>query len=63
MESLNLLIHQIVIMFLYMAIGFVLYCAGKITKKGSGDIASLLVWLVIPVVLRKQVFPIPGREW
>lgn len=38
-------------MSLYMAVGFVLYKTGKITRTGSKEIASLLLYLVIPAVL------------
>ena len=41
-------------MFLYMLTGFGLYRWGKLTKKGSRGIASLLVNLVIPVVIVKS---------
>ena len=43
--------NQTLVMFLYMIAGFFLYKYGKITEKGSKEIASLLVWLVIPTVL------------
>lgn len=48
MEILGLLMGQIVTMFLYMAVGYWLFRIGKISQKGSGELAALLVWLVIP---------------
>lgn len=54
MEVTLLVIKQIVIMFLYMACGFLLFKGKKITKEGSASMANLLVWLIIPVVLVKS---------
>lgn len=47
----GIILNQIVIMFLYMLVGFGLYRWGKLTKEGSRDIAALLVNIVIPVVI------------
>lgn len=60
---LGLLVGQIITMFLYMAVGYWLFRIGKISQKGSGELASLLVWLVIPVVVIKSfcVEPTPER--
>ena len=54
MEILGLLMGQIVTMFLYMAVGYWLFRIGKISQNGSGELAALLVWLVIPVVVIKS---------
>lgn len=51
MEMLFPLIRQIGIMFVLMAIGFVLYRTKKITKKGSAEMGSVLLYLVIPTVI------------
>ena len=51
METVGLLTEQIAVMFLYMAGGWVLFRAGKISERGTADLAGLLVWLVIPVVV------------
>lgn len=58
-----LLLNQILVMFLYIAAGFALYRAGKITEAGSQAFASILVWLVIPVVMIRSfcVEPTPER--
>lgn len=57
-----LLIRQIIIMLFYMLIGLCLYKTGKITKQGSKDMASLLIWLIIPVVIIKSYCVIPNCE-
>ncbi len=62
MDSLNLLIHQILVMFLYVGAGYILFRSGKITKKGSEDIASLLLRLVVPVVIVKSYCVEPTKE-
>ena len=51
MEVAYIVFRQTVVMFLYMFAGYVLYNTGKLTVKGSKDIANMLVWLVIPVVI------------
>lgn len=51
METALIVFRQTVVMFLYMFAGYVLFRSGKITIKGSKDIASLLVYLVIPTVI------------
>lgn len=42
---------QTFVMCLYMLVGFTLFKTGKITTAGSKDLATLLLWLVIPSVL------------
>lgn len=51
METALIVFKQTVVMFLYMFAGFILFKTGKMTIKGSKDIASLLVYLVIPTVI------------
>ena len=51
METAYIVFRQTVVMFLYMFAGYVLFKTEKMTIKGSKDIATLLVWLVIPAVL------------
>lgn len=51
MEMTLIVFRQTLVMFLYMMVGFSLFKAGKLTVQGSRDIATLLLWLVIPVVL------------
>lgn len=62
MEVVSLLIGQIVIMFLYMIFGFVLFKGRKISKEGSANMATLLVWLIIPVVVVKSFCVVPTQE-
>lgn len=46
-----ILLKQIVIMFILMGMGFLLYKAKLISDQGSKDIGKLLLYLVIPVVV------------
>ena len=62
MEVVGLLVNQIIIMFLYMIFGFILFKGKKISKEGSANMASLLVWLIIPVVVVKSFCVEPTRE-
>ena len=62
MDIVKLLINQIIVMFLYMIFGFVLYKGKKISKEGSGNMATLLVWLIIPVVVVKSFCVEPTKE-
>lgn len=63
MEVTSLLIKQIITMVLYMAVGFILFKGKKITKEGSSNLATLLIWLIVPVVVVKSycVEPTPQR--
>ena len=51
MEMAWIVFRQTLVMFLYMLAGFALFKSGKLTARGSKDIASLLLWLIIPAVL------------
>lgn len=51
MEMALIVFRQTLVMFLYMLAGFALFKSGKLTARGSKDIASLLLWLIIPAVL------------
>lgn len=51
METALIVFRQTAVMFLYMFGGYLLFKTDKMTIKGSRDIASLLVWLVIPTVI------------
>lgn len=51
METAIIVFRQTVVMFIYMFAGYLLFRTGKMTVKGSRDIATLLVWLVIPAVI------------
>lgn len=62
MEVVTLLISQIIIMFLYMILGFVLFKGKKISKEGSASMATLLVWLIIPTVVIRSFCVEPTQE-
>ena len=62
MEIVSLLVNQIIVMCLYMLVGFILYKGKKITKEGSASMATLLVWLIIPVVVAKSFCVEPTVE-
>lgn len=46
-----IVLKQTLTMALYMAMGFLLFKGGKISKIGSKDLATLLLWLVVPAVI------------
>ena len=47
----QIILRQTVTMGLYMLMGFVLFRTGKLTREGSRCIASMLLWLILPVVI------------
>jgi len=51
MEAAQIAIKQTAVMFLYMLAGYSLFRTKKLTEKGSREIASLLVCMVIPAVI------------
>ena len=51
METALIIFRQTVVMFLYMFAGYLLFRYEKITVRGTRDIGSLLLWLVIPTVI------------
>ena len=48
MELSQIVLNQTLTMFLYMLLGYLLFKYEKVDTTGSGAIASLLLWLVIP---------------
>ena len=54
MATVFIVLRQIVIMFLYMAIGGLLFQKGLITKEGSKSLANLLLYVVLPCVVVKS---------
>lgn len=54
MELGFILLKQILIMFIFMAIGYVLFKKQKITTNGSKDIGTLLIYCVIPIIIIKS---------
>ena len=51
MEAATIVFKQIMTMFLFMLAGYVLVKSGKLSEQGSRDLASMLIWLVIPATL------------
>lgn len=51
MSNALIIFKQTVIMFLYMAAGFMLFRAKLITREGSASMANLLLTIIIPSVL------------
>lgn len=54
MATVFIVLRQIVIMFVYMAIGGLLFKKGLITKEGSKSLANLLLYVVLPCVVVKS---------
>lgn len=54
METAIILLRQIVTMFIYMAIGWILFKTKLVTKEGSRSLASLLLYVIIPCVIIKS---------
>lgn len=65
MELVLLTVRQLLVMLLYLLVGFVLYRCGVVTPAGSKDLAALLVKLVIPaVIVNSFCVPFsPERLW
>ena len=53
-EVFGVVLGQILLMFLYLIIGFVLHRVGLITKEGSKALAHLLLYCVLPCVVLKS---------
>lgn len=54
MNIVGLLFNQIVIMFILIGIGFIFYKIGFISNEGSKNIAKILLYLVVPIVIIKN---------
>ena len=50
----GVVLAQILLMFLYLIIGYVLYRTGLITQEGSKALAHLLLYCVLPCVVLKS---------
>lgn len=53
MDLVGILFRQIVIMFLLMFVGGVLFKTGKLTKQGSKDLGTVLIYVIMPCVIIK----------
>ena len=62
MDMAIIVIWQTVLMFLFMAIGFLLFKTKKITKEGSKTIANVLIYVVMPAVMIKSFCKMPTAE-
>lgn len=62
MEMAIIVIWQTVVMFLFMAIGFLLFKTKKITQEGSKTMANILVYAVLPAVIIKSFCKAPTAE-
>lgn len=51
MSTVSILLRQLITMFFYMAIGYVLFKGKLITKTGSKELGSLLLWVILPCVI------------
>ena len=51
METAAIILRQIIIMFLYMAIGWWMYKKNLITQEGSRSMAHLLLYVILPCVI------------
>ena len=50
-----ILIRQVLIMFLLMAVGFVLYRKGKINSEGTGQLSFLVLYISTPVLILESM--------
>lgn len=51
MDIALIILKQIIVMFLIMGMGFVLFKKGLITKDGSKTLANLLIYIILPCVI------------
>ncbi len=51
MEVALIILKQIIVMFLIMGMGFLLFRKGLITKEGSKTLANLLIYIILPCVI------------
>lgn len=66
MNSTAVILYQITVMFVFMAVGYLLFRLKLITKEGSRSLANLLIYVSLPCVIVKsfcvQSTPETGRE-
>lgn len=51
MENAKMILQQILVMFLYMALGFVLYKTKMISKEGSKSFSNFLIYAILPCMI------------
>ena len=54
MATAAVLLNQILLMFLYMGIGWILFRTKLVTKEGSQSLANLLLYVILPCVIVKS---------
>lgn len=54
MEYVQILVNQLIIMFLYMAVGYLLYHKKLITEDGSKALSHLLLYVILPCVILRS---------
>lgn len=54
MQTEQIVAGQTLVMFLYMLIGYILSRTGKLSEQGSKDLASILIYLILPAVIIKS---------
>ena len=62
MEIMIVLFKQIFLMFIYMMIGYVLYKKKLVTKQGSKELGSLLLYIILPMAIIKPYLIDFSRE-
>ncbi|MFH0992714.1 MAG: AEC family transporter [bacterium] len=62
METVLILARQIAIMFVFMAIGWILFKTGLLSIQGTRDLSNLLLMVVIPVIIVKSFIVIRTPE-
>lgn len=62
MESAVIILKQMVIMFIYMAIGWILYRKKLLTQEGSKSLANLLIYVILPSVIIRSFCLMDGRQ-
>ena len=53
MELSLIILKQIILMFIYMMIGFLLYKKKFVTEQGSKELGKILLYVILPVVIVK----------
>ncbi len=56
MQNAMIIFRQLVIMFIYIAVGFVLFKTKTVSKEGSKALASVMLYLIIPCVILKSMW-------
>ena len=60
MDTIQILVRQILQMFLLGGLGFCLYRGGKVSAEGSRTLGNILIYLALPATIKLDI---PGAEW